>query len=147
MYELFFKLPQCELDVSLKIIENDRDLDVLYEYAHDHCVIQVYITHGPQDLSSYYVENLCLYGSEDDVNSRRKSVPKDAGNMSVQELVSWAEDEAALGIDKGKGLADKGKGLVDNGKVLDPVNTSLHTIVHEIELEMRKKDELFRERN
>ncbi|GKA79403.1 hypothetical protein Tco_0785999 [Tanacetum coccineum] len=39
-----------------------------------------------------------LYGSEDDVNSRRKSVPKDVGNMSVQELVSWAEDEAALGI-------------------------------------------------
>ncbi|GJR15637.1 hypothetical protein Tco_0798289 [Tanacetum coccineum] len=127
------------LDVGLKIIENDRDLDVLYEYAHDHGVIQVYITHGPQDLSSYYVENLCLYGSEDDVNSRRKSVPKDAGNISVQELVSWAEDEAALGslaeeetimgsiaidddicvtgvVDKGKGLADKGKGLVDKGK-------------------------------
>ncbi|GKE52612.1 hypothetical protein Tco_1487768, partial [Tanacetum coccineum] len=83
--------------------------------------------------------NLCLYGSEDDVNSRRKSVPKDVGNMSVQELVSWAEDEAALGslaeeetimgsiaidddicvtgvVDKGKGLADKGKGLVDKGK-------------------------------
>ncbi|GJX64329.1 hypothetical protein Tco_0298672 [Tanacetum coccineum] len=141
VYELFFKLPQCELDVGLKIIENDRDLDVLYEYAHDHGVIQVYITHGPQDLSSYYVENLCLYGSEDDVNSRRKSVPKDAGNMSVQELVSWAEDEAALGslaeeetvmgsiaidddicvtgvVDKGKGLADKGKGLAKKGKGL-----------------------------
>ncbi|GJV90054.1 hypothetical protein Tco_1533992 [Tanacetum coccineum] len=139
LYELFFKLPQCELDVGLKIIENDRDLDVLYEYAHDQGIIQVYITHGPQDLSSYYVENMCLYGSEDDVNSRRKSVPKDAGNMSVQELVSWAEDEAALGslaeeetvmgsiaidddicvtgvVDKGKGLAEKGKGLVDKGK-------------------------------
>ncbi|GKA57215.1 hypothetical protein Tco_0756403, partial [Tanacetum coccineum] len=63
-------LATCELDVGLKIIENDRDLDVLYEYAHDHGVIQVYTTHGPQDLSSYYVENMCLYGSEDDVNSR-----------------------------------------------------------------------------
>ncbi|GKG51411.1 hypothetical protein Tco_0541795, partial [Tanacetum coccineum] len=73
---------------------------------------------------------MCLYGSEDDVNSRRKSVPKDAGNISVQELVSWAEDEATLGslaeeetiigsiaidddicvtgvVAKGKGLADK----------------------------------------
>ncbi|GJZ02083.1 hypothetical protein Tco_0520044 [Tanacetum coccineum] len=141
LYELFFKLPQCELDVGLKIIENDRDLDVLYEYAHDHGVIQVYITHGPRDLSSYYVENMCLYRSEDGVNSRRKSVPKDAGNMSVQELVSRAEDEAALGslaeeetvmgsiaidddicvtgvVDKGKWLADKGKGLVDKGKGL-----------------------------
>ncbi|GJR45922.1 hypothetical protein Tco_1314025 [Tanacetum coccineum] len=141
LYELFFKLPQCELDVGLKIIENDRDLETMYEYAHDHGVIQVYITHGPQDLSSYYVENMCLYGSEDDGNSRSKSVPKDAGNMSVQELVSWAEDEAALGslaeeetvmgsiaidddicvtgvVDKGKGLADKGKGLAEKGKGL-----------------------------
>ncbi|GKF45139.1 hypothetical protein Tco_0131691, partial [Tanacetum coccineum] len=33
----------------------------------------------------------------------------------------------------------------DIGK--DPVNTSLHTIDHEIGLEMRKRDELFRERN
>ncbi|GKC21709.1 hypothetical protein Tco_1023859 [Tanacetum coccineum] len=74
--------PQCELDVGLKIIENDRDLDVLYEYAHDQGIIQVYITHGPQDLSSYYVENMCLYGSEDDVNSlEEKSCSKDAGNM------------------------------------------------------------------
>ncbi|GJU25678.1 hypothetical protein Tco_1164299 [Tanacetum coccineum] len=132
-------LPTCELAVGLKIIENDRDLETMYEYAHDHGVIQVYITHGPQDLSSYYVENMCLYGSKDDGNSRSKSVPKYAGNMSVQELVSWAEDEAALGslaeeetvmgsiaidddicmtgvVDKGKGLAEKGKGLVDKGK-------------------------------
>ncbi|GKA90819.1 hypothetical protein Tco_0812689 [Tanacetum coccineum] len=39
------------------------------------------------------------------------------------------------------------EGLVDNHRfndslsgAQDPVNTSLHTIVHEIELEMRKKD-------
>ncbi|GJX26061.1 hypothetical protein Tco_0232357 [Tanacetum coccineum] len=127
--------------VRATLREKTQDLDVLYEYAHDHGVIQVYITHGPQDLSSYYVENMCLYGSEDVVNSRRKGVPKDAGNMSVQELVSWAEDEAALGslakeetvmgsiaidddicvtgvVDKGKGLADNGKGLAEKGKGL-----------------------------
>ncbi|GJX34269.1 hypothetical protein Tco_0245826 [Tanacetum coccineum] len=81
LYEMFFKVPQCELD------------------------------------------------SVDEVKSRRKTVTKDVGNMSVEELVSWAEEEAAMAskacdddisvtsvVDKGKGLADKGKGLVDKGK-------------------------------
>ncbi|GJV64341.1 hypothetical protein Tco_1475169 [Tanacetum coccineum] len=129
MYELFFKLPQCELDVGLKIIENERDLEAMYDYAHEYGIIHVYITHGPRDLAPYYVENMCFYGSEDDVKSRRKTVSKDAGNMSVEELVSWVEEEAAMAskasnddicvtsvLNKGKGLADKGKGLVDKDK-------------------------------
>ncbi|GJU53462.1 hypothetical protein Tco_1227176 [Tanacetum coccineum] len=104
LYELFFKLPQCELDVGLKIIDNERDL-AMYDYAHEYGKIH------------------------DDVKSRRKTVTKDVGNMSVEELVSWAEEEAAMAskasdddicvtsvLDKGKGLADNGKGLVDKGK-------------------------------
>ncbi|GKC24600.1 hypothetical protein Tco_1026750, partial [Tanacetum coccineum] len=130
MYELFYKLPQCDLDVGLKIIENERDLEAMYDFAHEYGIIHVYITHGPHDLAPYYVENMCFYGSEDDLKSR-KTVTKDAGNMSVEELVSWAEEEAAMAskdsdvnicetsvLDKGKGLADKGKGLADKGKGL-----------------------------
>ncbi|GJS94050.1 hypothetical protein Tco_0801018, partial [Tanacetum coccineum] len=96
LYEMFFKLPQCELD----------------------------------DLAPFYVENLCFYEFGDEVKSKRKTVTKDAGNMSVEELVSWAEEEATMAskacdddisvtsvVDKGKGLADKGKGImVDEGK-------------------------------
>ncbi|GKD89853.1 hypothetical protein Tco_1365360, partial [Tanacetum coccineum] len=108
----------CELDVGLKIIKNDRDLETMYEYAHDHGVIQVYITHGPQDLSSYYVENMCLYGSEDDGNSRSKSVPKDDGSISIDDdiCVTGVVDKGKGLSNKGKGLAEKGKGLVDKGK-------------------------------
>ncbi|GKF91044.1 hypothetical protein Tco_0274745, partial [Tanacetum coccineum] len=96
MYELFFKLPECELDVGLKIIENERDLEAMYDYAHKYGKIHVYVTHGPQDLASYYVDNICFYGSGDEVKSRRKTVTKDAGNMSVEELLSWAKEEAAM---------------------------------------------------
>ncbi|GKG07582.1 hypothetical protein Tco_0330551, partial [Tanacetum coccineum] len=59
------------------------------------------------------------------------TVTKDAGNMSLEELVNWAEEEAAMSnkasdvdicvtsvLDKGKGLADKGKWLADKGKGL-----------------------------
>nr|GEV24647.1 pentatricopeptide repeat-containing protein [Tanacetum cinerariifolium] len=61
----------------------------------------------------------------------RKTVTKDAGNMRVKDLVSWAEEEAAMAnkasdvdifvtsvLDKGKGLARKGEGLADKGKGL-----------------------------
>ncbi|GJX71772.1 pentatricopeptide repeat-containing protein [Tanacetum coccineum] len=130
VYELFFKLPQCDLDVGLKIIKNERDLEAMYDYALEFGIIHVYITHGPQDLAPYYVENMCFYGSEDDLKPR-KIVTKDAGNMSLEELVNWAEEEAAMSnkasdvdicmtskLDKGKGLADKGKWLADKGKGL-----------------------------
>nr|GEV34689.1 pentatricopeptide repeat-containing protein [Tanacetum cinerariifolium] len=98
LYELFFRLPPCELDVGLKIIENERDLEALYDYAHEYGKIHVYITHGPQDLALYYVKNMCFYGSGDDVMSRRKIVTKDAVYLT------------------GKGLAHNGKWLVDKGK-------------------------------
>ncbi|GJU72314.1 pentatricopeptide repeat-containing protein [Tanacetum coccineum] len=105
------------------------DLVVMYDYAHSYGKIHVCITHGPQDLALFYVQNLYFYGSRDEVKSRRKTCIKDAGNMSVEELVSWVEEEAAIAskacdydisvtsvVDKGKWLADKGKGLVDKGK-------------------------------
>ncbi|GKD05075.1 hypothetical protein Tco_1180049, partial [Tanacetum coccineum] len=80
LYKMFFKLPQCELNV---------------------------------------------------VKCIGKTFTKDAGNMSVEELVSWAEEEAAMAskscdddisvtsvVNKGKGLADKGKRImVDKRKV------------------------------
>ncbi|GJT97323.1 pentatricopeptide repeat-containing protein [Tanacetum coccineum] len=65
-YAMFFKLPECELDVSLKIVECDSDLEAMYEFADAYGTIQM-------------------------IHENRK---KDAGNMSYKELVSWAEEEA-----------------------------------------------------
>nr|GEW29669.1 hypothetical protein [Tanacetum cinerariifolium] len=33
LYELFFKLPQCELDVDLKITKNEMDSVAMYDYG------------------------------------------------------------------------------------------------------------------
>ncbi|GJW21266.1 pentatricopeptide repeat-containing protein [Tanacetum coccineum] len=65
-YAMFFKLPECELDVSLKIVECDSDLEAMYEFADAYGTIQM-------------------------IHENRK---KDAGNMSYKELVSWSEEEA-----------------------------------------------------
>ncbi|GKC01667.1 hypothetical protein Tco_0987803, partial [Tanacetum coccineum] len=65
-YAMFLKLPECELDVGLKIVEYDSDLEAMYEFADAYEIIQM-------------------------IHENRK---KDAGNMSYEELVSWAEEEA-----------------------------------------------------
>ena len=139
LYQLFFRLPQCELDKGLKIIENDKDLDSMYAFAESYGLIHVYIAHGPQELEPFYIENMTVYVSDDEVESRKKPV-KDAGNMSVDELVAWAEEEAtrskqldnSLGnghsgsvspyqgsgtLDKGSGTQNKGHGSVGQCKV------------------------------
>nr|GEV17216.1 pentatricopeptide repeat-containing protein [Tanacetum cinerariifolium] len=132
----FSSIPEWELDKGLKIIENDMNFIALYNYAHSYRKIHMYITHGPHDLALFYVENLCFYGFGDEVKSKRKTVRKDAGNMSVEELVSWAEEEATMTskakekvyddditmtsvVDKGKGLVDKGKRkMIDEGNAV-----------------------------
>ncbi|GJX59209.1 hypothetical protein Tco_0290599 [Tanacetum coccineum] len=96
-YAMFFKLPKCELDVRLKIVECDSDLEAMYEFADSYGIIQMYLAHIPQNLAEYYFKNFCFDESGDEaicklrIHENRK---KDAGNMSYEELVSWAEAEA-----------------------------------------------------
>ncbi|GJV98453.1 hypothetical protein Tco_1553705 [Tanacetum coccineum] len=96
-YAMFFKLPECQLDVGLKIVECDSDLEAMYEFADAYGIIQMYLAHIPQNLAEYYFKNFCFDESGDEaicklrIHENRK---KDAGNMSYEELVSWAEEEA-----------------------------------------------------
>ncbi|GJW59594.1 hypothetical protein Tco_0108929 [Tanacetum coccineum] len=96
-YAMFFKLPECELDVGLKIVECDSDLEAMYEFADSYGIIQMYLAHIPQNLAEYYLKNFCFDESGDEaicklrIHENRK---KDDGNMSYEELVSWAEAEA-----------------------------------------------------
>ncbi|PWA78962.1 hypothetical protein CTI12_AA211880 [Artemisia annua] len=82
---------------GLKIIERYADVHALYDLAKRHKTVEVYIAHSPQKLAPYYHNNLSLDGSDSEVTSKRKQhdkLKKDAGNMTVDELVSWAEEEA-----------------------------------------------------
>ncbi|GJW73781.1 hypothetical protein Tco_0133151 [Tanacetum coccineum] len=73
-YAMFFKLPECELDVGLKIVECDFDSKAMYEFADAYGKIEM-----------------------DEVTSKlriHENRKNDDGNMSFKELVSRAEDEA-----------------------------------------------------
>nr|GEU65466.1 hypothetical protein [Tanacetum cinerariifolium] len=111
LYELFFKLPQCELDdVDLKITKNEMDSVAMYDHADSYGKIHVYITHGPQDLAPFML---------------RTSIIAHAGKMSVEELVGLTskacDDDISVTsvVYKGEGLVDKGKWkMVDEGNAV-----------------------------
>ena len=96
-YAMFFKLPDCELQVGLKIIGGDVELESMYGFAETYGKVDMCLAHIPHKLEDYYIRNLCFDDSCDEVTAKLRINgirKKDAGNMSWDELVGWAEEEA-----------------------------------------------------
>lgn len=94
---LYFCLPGCQLELGLEILESDSDVDSMYTFAESYGKLQVFMTHRHQDLYEYYFKNLNIEESEDEATSRlsiHKIMVKDASNISVDELISWAEEDS-----------------------------------------------------
>ncbi|GJX15326.1 hypothetical protein Tco_0216158 [Tanacetum coccineum] len=80
-----------------KLIDSDKDVHSLYDFAETHGTVEVYIAHLPQNLATYYFNNLELDGSDEEVTSKRsvhEKQKKYANTMSYEELIAWAEEEA-----------------------------------------------------
>ena len=102
---LYFCLPGCDLEVGLKIIESDIDVASMYTFVESYGKLQVFMTHRHQDLFAYYEKNLFLEESGDEATSRLRihgKRVKDASNMTVDELISWAEEDAETRTPKKK---------------------------------------------
>ncbi|GJX08312.1 pentatricopeptide repeat-containing protein [Tanacetum coccineum] len=98
IWALFFCILELDIESGgLKLIENDADVHALYDLATKHEKVELYVAHLPQNLAQYYHHNQSLSGADEEVTSKKKEHAirkKDAGNMSVEELVAWAEGEA-----------------------------------------------------
>ncbi|PWA47782.1 hypothetical protein CTI12_AA494400 [Artemisia annua] len=98
IWAVFCCIPGVDLEGGgLMIIERDSDLQVVYDMAKKEDYLHLYVAHEPQLLAEYYEHNLCLEGSDEEVTSARKEheiKKKHAGNMSVEELIQWAQEEA-----------------------------------------------------
>ena len=95
-YALFFKLPGCQLDVGLKIVEGNTDLEAMYGFCETYGKLDMFLAHIPQNLYEYYYTNLV---PDEAVNEERSKLSikgircKHAGNMTYEEILSWAEEE------------------------------------------------------
>ncbi|GKB59384.1 hypothetical protein Tco_0915570 [Tanacetum coccineum] len=77
------------------------------------------MTHGPQDFAFYYMENLCFYGSGDEV--------KEEATLTSNGKEKVCNDDVTVTrvVDKGKGNVEKGKGkMVDDGNVVNSRKSS-----------------------
>ncbi|GKD39100.1 hypothetical protein Tco_1259307 [Tanacetum coccineum] len=131
-----FELKLSKPRRGLTIVENDRDVKKMYEMSNLHGLLEVYVSHSPQLLvTDYYLKNLCVDESDDEVTSQLKSyqkIKKDVDSYSLEEMIAWEQKESQspcylispnplkpkiLGIDlKGKFLLNdfesvKGEGL------------------------------------
>ena len=96
-YSMFFKVRGCAFEVGLKIVESNSDLESMYAFCETYGKLDMFLAHIPQNLYDYYHTNLVC---GEDVNEEASKLSilgikkKDAGNMTDEELVSWAEEEA-----------------------------------------------------
>ncbi|GKF71237.1 hypothetical protein Tco_0207351 [Tanacetum coccineum] len=97
IWGIFYCIPRCSLEEGLTIVEGDGDMKKMYDMAEMYGLIDLYITHIPKNLAEYYYKNLTFNASDEEVTSKVKTHEKrkrDAGSMSSEELVAWAEEEA-----------------------------------------------------
>ncbi|GJU45628.1 pentatricopeptide repeat-containing protein [Tanacetum coccineum] len=147
-HSLFFCLPECELEVGLKLIEGDRDVASLYEFAESYGKIIMYMTHIPQDLADFYHLNLSFDESEDEATSRmiiHGNRKKDASNMSFVELLSWAEEEAQIGNSHDMNVVNKGKTQVNDDVIpvkeaVDNGKSKMIQVYHPVKKPIRKNN-------
>ncbi|GKA54902.1 hypothetical protein Tco_0753851 [Tanacetum coccineum] len=99
-YNGIFMYDPLRLDIDsggLKMIESDADVHALYDLAEKHVKVDMFVAHVPQNLVVYYHKTLCLDGSDEEVTSKKREHDKrnkQASNMSVEELIAWAGEEA-----------------------------------------------------
>ncbi|GJS50148.1 hypothetical protein Tco_0600269, partial [Tanacetum coccineum] len=55
---LFYSIPRNSLETGLTIVECDNDVKKMYDTAELYGLINLYISHFPRNLASYYFKNL-----------------------------------------------------------------------------------------
>ncbi|GJZ59174.1 hypothetical protein Tco_0614990 [Tanacetum coccineum] len=98
IWHWFYCKPDCSLEEGLTIMENDRDVKKMYEMANLHGLLEVYVSHSAQLLvTDYYLKNLCVNESYDEVTSQLRShqkIKKDIDSYSLEEMIAWEQKES-----------------------------------------------------
>ncbi|GJR77226.1 hypothetical protein Tco_0089591 [Tanacetum coccineum] len=125
--------PKCCLEEGLTLVENDMDMEKIFQLANLHGTLGVYIGHIPQvTLVDYYLKNLCVVESDEEVTLIYRShekAKKDVDTMSLTLDINGKgkvllDDFEAVGNGKGRVTLDdfeavgngKGKVLLNDSK-------------------------------
>ncbi|GJU74414.1 hypothetical protein Tco_1265819 [Tanacetum coccineum] len=98
IWKWFYCKPKCTLEEGLTIVENDRDIEKMFEVVNLQGALNLYVCPIPQVcLIEYYFKNLdVVFESDEEVTSIYKGHEKaknDASTMSFEEIVAWGKEE------------------------------------------------------
>ncbi|GJW37347.1 hypothetical protein Tco_0060267 [Tanacetum coccineum] len=90
IWHWFYCKPDCCLEEGLTIVENDRDVKIMYEMANLHGHLEVFVAHFPQYIvTDYYLKNLCV----DETDDEAKCFPSDLKDKSLLDDFEKVEGE------------------------------------------------------
>nr|GEU91538.1 hypothetical protein [Tanacetum cinerariifolium] len=97
IWKWFYCKHKRSLEEGLTLVENDKDIDKMFEVASYHGTIDLYIFHTPQVyLVDYYLKNVTFDDSDEEVTSIYRShenAKKNVDTMLFEELVPWEKEE------------------------------------------------------
>ncbi|GJV67307.1 hypothetical protein Tco_1482816 [Tanacetum coccineum] len=97
IWGIFYSTPRSSLEEGLTIVEDDFDMNKMYDMGEKYGLINLYIAHFPKKLAEYYYKNLSFDAADEDVFCKIKTHEKmmqNAGLMSPEELIAWEKEEA-----------------------------------------------------
>ncbi|GJU97832.1 hypothetical protein Tco_1327103 [Tanacetum coccineum] len=120
---LFYSIPRNSLETGLTIVECDNDVKKMYDTAELYGLINLYISHFPRNLASYYFKNLTFDEAHGDIQSKVTSHEKlkSHGNlalMTFDESRSWEKEQSISPLLRTPPLKKRRKGIAFQGKNL-----------------------------
>ncbi|GJU22770.1 hypothetical protein Tco_1156112 [Tanacetum coccineum] len=96
---LFYSIPRNSLETGFTIVECDNDVKKIYDTAELYGLINLYISHFPRNLASYYFKNLTFDEAHGDIQSKVTSHEKlkSHGNlalMTFDEGRTWEKEQS-----------------------------------------------------
>ncbi|GJZ46477.1 phospholipase-like protein [Tanacetum coccineum] len=67
IWGIFYSTPRSSLEEGLTIVEDDFDMNKMYDMGEKYGLINLYIAHLPKKLAKYYYKNLSFDAADEDV--------------------------------------------------------------------------------
>ncbi|GKA61320.1 hypothetical protein Tco_0760727 [Tanacetum coccineum] len=120
-YDGMFDERPLSLETGLTIVECDNDVKKMYDTAELYGLINLYISHFPRNLTSYYFKNLTFDEAHGDIQSKVTSHEKlkSHGNlalMTFDESCSWEKEQSISPLLRTPPLKKRRKCIAFQGK-------------------------------
>nr|GEV39300.1 transposase, MuDR, MULE transposase domain protein [Tanacetum cinerariifolium] len=97
IWKWFYSKRKCSLEEGFNLVENDKEMDKMFQLANLHGTLNFYIGQNPPVfLVDCYFKNLCCVDSDEEVTSMYRSHEKEKKDVST--MASYKSDEIVVEV-------------------------------------------------